>query len=111
MERKSGQKKKQKTVGQKQKPARLYREVTVWRPLDDRTLIRYRCLHILPDDKYYVKSSDFVHDPLEDKVSKDQERYYLESLFSGGLETSVEDVFDSLEEAILKHEQDFEMSF
>jgi hypothetical protein len=89
---------------------RLYKEIQIWQPVDNKTLIRYRCIHVLPDDKYAVKASDYVRDPIDPVTLKQQEEYYLESLFDGGLEMLVNDANDSLEEAINKHKQEFEIA-
>ena len=67
-------------------------------------LIRYRCFHVLPDNKYAVKASDYVRDPLVPEDLQSQERYFLESLFDGGLEMLVASACDSLEEAITPYD-------
>ncbi len=88
---------------------RLYAEINVWQPIDDNTLLRYRCVHVMPDNKYTVKASDYVRDPLEPGDLQLQERYFLESLFDGGLEMLVTNACDSLEEAIAQHNKDFQL--
>ncbi len=89
---------------------RLYAEINVWQPIDDKTLIRYRCVHIMPDNKYAVKASDYVRDPLEPGNLQAQERYFLESLFDGGLEMLVANACNSIEEAIARHDKEFQIS-
>ena len=89
---------------------RLYSEINVWQPLNDTTLIRYRCIHVLPDNKFAVKASDYVRLPLEQKELQIQERYFLESLFDGGLEMLVTTACDTLEEAVAQHHKDFQFS-
>jgi hypothetical protein len=88
---------------------RLYCEINVWQPIDDQTLIRYRCIHVLPDNKYAVKASDYVRDLLEKENLKVQDQYFLESMFYGGLEMLVEISCDSLQEAIDKHNKEFQI--
>lgn len=99
------------TLTQNKDKRRLYCEMTIWRQIDDQTLIRYRCFHVLPDNKYCVKASDFVRYPLQESVLKTQEQYYLESLFDDGLEMLLTDACNSLEEAVAKHNQDFDIVF
>ena len=85
---------------------RLFKEITVWRRIDDNSLARYRCLHILPDDRYYVKSSDFCYWPLDIEQTRQQDYYYLDSLFQDGLKEPTV-TYKTLEEAIRMHEQEF----
>ena len=88
---------------------RLYCEINVWRPIDEKTLIRYRCIHVLPDNKYTVKASDYVRYPLEKENLKVQEQYFLESMFMGGLEMLVDISWDSLQEGIDDHDKEFQI--
>ncbi len=89
---------------------RFYSEIHVWQSVDDQTLIRYRCIHILPDNKYAVKAADYIRDPLEKDNLKAQEQYFLESLFYGGLEMLIENACDSLPEAIAKFNKEFQVN-
>ena len=86
---------------------RLFKEINVWRRIDDRTLIRYRCFQILPGDLYCVKSSDFYYWPLNEEQLRQLERYHLESLFENALISPEIEAFATLEEAIARHDEDF----
>jgi hypothetical protein len=87
--------------------SKIFREIAVWKQVNDSTLIRYRCLHILPDDKYCVKSSDFYYYPLEEGYFNQLERYYIESLFGDSLVGIEKVAFGTIEEAIAAHEESF----
>jgi hypothetical protein len=86
---------------------RLFREIIIWKEIDDDTVSRYRCFHVLPDNKYFVKGRDFFHYPLDEKQLRDMEFYAIDSLFQGGLNME-ENFCDSLEEGIEKFDKDFE---
>ena|SRR2546423_4933685 len=97
------------TLTEKLKDAnKLFQEITVWKVVGDTTLVRYRCPLVLPDNRYCVKSADFYRQPLDEKQRKEQEEYYLESLFEGGLDFAAEETYETLEEAIAKHDEEFE---
>lgn len=86
---------------------RLFKEVIVWKRIDDKTLQRYRCLLILPDNRYAVKSADFCYWPLDKEQLAQQDYYYLDSLFQDALEEIADTTYNTLEEAIRMHDQDF----
>ena len=86
---------------------RLFKEITVWRRVDEATLMRYRCLQVLPANRYVVKSADFCRLPLSPEQGRQQDHYYLESLFEDGLVAAAADSYETLEEAIARHDQDF----
>lgn len=86
---------------------RLFREIFIWKEIDDNTIARYKCLHVLPDDKYFIKGQDYFHYPLDEKQLKNIDFYTIDSLFQGGLNMEQE-FCDSLEEGIEKFEKDFE---
>jgi predicted class III extradiol MEMO1 family dioxygenase len=86
---------------------RLFKEIVVWKRIDDNTLLRYRCLLILPDNRYVVKSSDFCRWPLDKEQLSQQDYYYLDSLFQDALEEIVFTTYETLEEAIRRHDQEF----
>lgn len=85
---------------------RLFQEIIIWKEIDDNTVARYRCFHVLPDDKYFVKGKDYFYDPIDEKHLKDISFYSIDSLFQGGLNME-EEFCNSLEEAIAKFEKGF----
>ncbi len=86
---------------------RLFQEIIIWKEIDDNTITRYRCFHVLPDDKYFVKGQDFFHYPLNEKQLKDIDFYAVDLLFQGGLNMK-EEFCNSLNEALEKFEKGFE---
>lgn len=91
----------------------LFREISVWRRIDDDTLLRYRCLQVLPDGGYCVKSSHSYSYPLSlnDGQIKQAEFYFLDSLFQNGLPEAAKETYGTLEEAVAKHDKDFDNFF
>lgn len=87
---------------------RIFREVSVWKRIDDTTLRRYRCLHVLPDDRYCVKSVDLYYWPLSKEQVSQLDYYYLDSLFQDALEAIIEETYETLEGAILMHDRRLE---
>ena len=89
------------------------KEISVWRRLDDNTLLRYRCLQLLPDGGYCVKSSHFYRYPLklDDDQIKQAEFYFLDGMFQDGLQEIAKQSYQTLEEAIANHDKDFSDSF
>ncbi len=86
--------------------ADMFIEVMVWKHLDSATAVRYCCLNDLAVGKYAVQSADFFRLPLDEKQFRDFEKQFVE-LFT---ETSPRERclwFDTLEEAIKAHDQDF----
>jgi len=91
----------------KKNTQRLFKEITVWRRIDDNTLQRYRCLFILPENRYCVKSADFCYWPLDKEQLRQQDYYYIDSLFQDALENIAATTYETLEEAIRMHDQEF----
>ena len=93
--------------------AQLFKEISVWRRIDDDTLLRYRCLQLLPDGGYCVKSSHFYRYPLslDDKRIGQAEFYFPDGMFQDGLLEIAKDRYVTLEEAIAKHDIAFDNFF
>ena len=96
-----------------EKKAQLFKEISVWRRIDDNTLVRYRCLQMLPDGGYCVKSSHFYYYPLklDDEQIKQAEFYFVDGMFQDALLEITKETYETLEEAIAKHDKDFGDSF
>ena len=96
-------------MSMKKKKVKLFKEINLWKQLDDNTVVRYRCLQLLPDGGYCVKSSHFYSYPIEvdDKQIREAEFYFLDSMFQGGLIDTTKKTYKTLEKAIEKHEKDF----
>jgi hypothetical protein len=84
----------------------MYRAIDVWKK-NDGGLIRYRCFQILESGKYCVQSADFYYLPIERELLKQNEQQFFELLIASPPDERA-GAFDSLEEAIRAHDQDFE---
>jgi hypothetical protein len=84
----------------------MYRAIDVWKKIDG-GLIRYRCFEILESGKYCVQSADFYYLPIEREQLKQHEQQFFELLIASPPDER-EGTFDSLEEAIRDHDQEFE---
>jgi hypothetical protein len=97
----------------RKKKAHLFKEISVWRRVDDNTLLRYRCLQSVPDGGYFVKSSHFYREPitLDSEQIKQAEYYFLDGMFGDALLEMPKETFDTLEKAIAQHDKDFDDAF
>ena len=97
----------------RKKKAQLFKEISVWRRVDDNTLLRYRCLQVLPDGGYFVKRSHSYREPitLDSEQIKTAEFYFLDGMFGDALLEIPKETFDTLEEAIAQHDKDFDIAF
>jgi hypothetical protein len=86
---------------------KLYREIIVWKEIDDNTVSRYQVFERLSDNKFFCKRQDFFYYPIDETQVKAIESYKIDSLFHGGLSMRIKK-FDSIEEAIEQFEKDFE---
>jgi hypothetical protein len=89
--------------------SQVFREINVWRRRDESTLVRYRCFLVLPENRYCVQSADFYRHPLDAKQIGELDRQYVELLLEEPPNLRTE-TYETLEEAILRHDQDFEES-
>jgi predicted class III extradiol MEMO1 family dioxygenase len=85
----------------------MFRGIDVWKRLDDGTLARYRCLQKLPQNRYCVQSVDFYRQPLDEKQMSELDRQFIELLLDQAPDDENE-MYETLEEAISKHDQDFQ---
>ncbi len=86
----------------------------MWRRIDDDTVIKYRCLQVLPEGGYCVKISHLYRYPLhsiDDEQIKQAEFYFLDGLFQDGMTKLTMKTYSTLEKAIKKHDKDFAYSF
>lgn len=84
----------------------LYKAIDVWQRLDESAVARYRCFQALSTGKYCVQSKDYYPLPLHSEAVRQLERQFLE-LFSEIAPDERDKSYDSLEEAIMAHDQDF----
>ncbi|WP_417680493.1 hypothetical protein [Roseibium sp.] len=87
---------------------KLFKEISVWRRINDKTAIRYRCLQDLKSGKYAVSNADGFR-----VGDGEKHRTYLENLFVELLtETSPSercDWFEVLCDAIASHDREFDV--
>lgn len=84
----------------------IFREIMIWKRLDDVSAVRYSCLNDLQNGKFAVQSADFFRLPLQAHAVTEVARQFA-ALF---IEVSPHERcswFDSLEEAISDHEHEF----
>lgn len=86
---------------------KFYKEITIWKPVDERTVARYRCFEILPDGKFIVQSKDFIYEDSDKLYRENLEMYFIESLSSELFEEMSAEASSTIEQAIAKHEADF----
>lgn len=85
-----------------------YREISVWRRVDEKTLVRYRCFQLLTEDKYSVQSADFYSIPIDEKQVRLLDDQFAELLVDEPPE-SRSGLYDSLQEAISAHDSEFQI--
>ncbi len=86
----------------------LYKEINVWKRVDDNVLLKYRCFQVLPEGKYCVQNADFYRLPLDKIDSDDFNNQYLELLAQDSPLERGGKLYDSLEEAVSAHDADFQ---
>lgn len=85
----------------------LFKEISVWKRINEDTLIRYRCFEQLPDGGFCVQSADFYNLPVDQATIQYHEREFLERLAESSPATRSGLVYASLLEAIAAHEAYF----
>jgi hypothetical protein len=90
--------------------SKRYRQINIWSRLGDGRIAVYRCFEVLPEGKYCVQSKDFFSDPIDVEALRRSELQILELLTEEVPEIRTE-AYDSLEEAIQKHEEEFAWSY
>jgi hypothetical protein len=83
-----------------------YLETRVWMQRDSATAVLYRCFKNLATGKFAVQSADFFRLPMDDKQLLGSEKQFIE-LFIETAPSKRCDWFDSVEEAIGAHNQEF----
>jgi hypothetical protein len=86
--------------------AAMYKSIDIWKRLDGKTLVRYRCFEILASNRFCVQSSDYYHLPLDVSQLAQSDRQFLELLIEEAPEARAE-TYLTLEEAIRMHDLEF----
>jgi hypothetical protein len=85
---------------------KMYRDFSVWRRIDDKRAVRFRCFEELESHLFCVQSADFYAMPLKAKVAAHSDRQFLE-LFMEEEPAERSGGFATVEEAIAAHEKKF----
>lgn len=86
---------------------KYYKEITICKPIDDRTMARYRCFEILPDGKFFVQAKEHIYEDSDKTYKENLDGYFFGSLSKENFEEMAKDACSTIEEAIIKHENDF----
>lgn len=84
----------------------LYKEILVWKRLDEYLAVRYCCFHDMQSGKYAVQSADFFRIPFVETQFREFEKQFVE-LFIDVSPKERCDWYDSIEEAIKTHDECF----
>jgi hypothetical protein len=85
---------------------KTYREISVWRRIDGKRAVRFRCFEELEFHLFFVQSADFYSMPLKADVAAQSDRQFLELLMEEE-PTERSRGFATVEEAIAAHEKEF----
>jgi hypothetical protein len=87
--------------------AQFYRSIDVWQRISGERLARYRCFETIPGHKYCVQSKEFFSvPPGREELRQLEEQFFI--LLSESAPDERSPVFDTLEEAIRRHDLEFE---
>jgi hypothetical protein len=84
---------------------KLFRQISIWTRLDHERAARFNCIEDLGVRKFTVQSKDFFSIPIDEKRLAYFERLFPERI----IETEWEQHrwFDSIEEAVAAHDEEF----
>jgi hypothetical protein len=85
---------------------KLYRAIDVWKRMNERTTIRYRCFESLQSKQFCVQSADFYRLPLSEQMIANLARQFVE-LFIEQEPSDRGGEHRTLEEAIATHDRAF----
>ncbi len=84
----------------------MYKTIDVWKRIDDKSAVKYRCFQIAGENKYCVQNADFFHHPIDEKQLYASEKNCIE-LFIEDLPQKRTKMYSSLKEAIENHDIEF----
>jgi len=84
----------------------LFREMMIWKRVNEKSAVRYCCLLDLTNNTYAVQNADFFNLPIAEGAVTSSLQQFAE-LFMEISPTERCTWFDSVEEAISHHDQDF----
>ena len=84
----------------------MYHELSVWKRIDGRRAVRFRCIEDLGTGRFCVQSADFYSLPVTPGVASDFDRQFIEVLVEND-PAERNGWFPSAGEAITAHEEEF----
>lgn len=84
----------------------MFREISVWKRVDDVVAARYRCFQDIETGEYAVQSVDFCRLPIDEKQLAYFDRQFVELLIESSPLARCE-WFGTVEKAISRHDADF----
>jgi hypothetical protein len=86
---------------------RLFKEMIIYKPISEKSVIRYRCFEILSEGKYFVAQADNFQNNFTETEWKQFDNYFFGSVDSENFDEMTNEACRTIEEAIAKHEADF----
>ena len=86
----------------------LYKEFFVWKPIDDKSVLRYRCFEILANGKFFVMQSDHFFWGFNRKTVEWIQYVFLRICFRRKFFEQANEACETIEEAITKFESGFD---
>jgi hypothetical protein len=86
--------------------SKYYKKIDVWKKIDDKCVVRFRCYELIGEGEFCVQSADYFYYPISNEQLIKSENQQLE-LFLDIDPTERSETFSTLEEAILAHEAEF----
>ncbi len=87
---------------------RLFKEIIIWKPVDEKSVERYRCFEILSEGKFFVAQRDHFHEDFTEKEWKQFDNYFFESISGDNFDEMATEACQSVEEAIVAFDSEFE---
>ncbi len=56
---------------------KFFKEINIWKPANERTVMRYRCFEILPDGKFFVQVSEHIYEDSDAKYRESLDDYFF----------------------------------
>jgi hypothetical protein len=86
--------------------SKMYRQLSVWKRIDDKSAVRFRCLEAMDSHLFGIQSADFHTLPLKAEVVANSDRQFVELLVE--IEPAERcSWYTSLVDAIAAHEESF----
>jgi hypothetical protein len=83
----------------------LFRQISIWKRLDDGRAVRFNCIEDMSTHKFAVQTADFFTFPIKNEHVSYLDRLFPERFIE--VEPAERNWFDSIEEAIAAHEVAF----